>query len=101
MTRQAFITGAYNTAIGELAGSSCMSLHAEAAVGAVEDAELVQPEEVAAAVLFLASASAITGINIPCRLRLPGWHVVGELRRPAPLSPILIHTLETLAWRMT
>jgi acetyl-CoA acetyltransferase len=37
---QAFITGAYDTAVGELPGSSCMSLHAEAALGAVADAGL-------------------------------------------------------------
>jgi len=39
MTR-ARITGAYDTAIGELSGSSCMGLHAEAALGAVADAGL-------------------------------------------------------------
>jgi len=37
---QAFITGVYDTAVGELPGSSCMSLHAEAALGAVADAGL-------------------------------------------------------------
>ncbi len=36
----AFITGAYDTAVGELPGSSCMALHAEAAMGAVADAGL-------------------------------------------------------------
>jgi acetyl-CoA acetyltransferase len=36
----AFITGAYDTAVGKLPGSSCMGLHAEAAVGALEDAGL-------------------------------------------------------------
>lgn len=40
MTMNAFISGAYDTAIGELPGSSCMSLHAEAALGAVADAGL-------------------------------------------------------------
>lgn len=40
MTMNAFITGAYDTAIGELPGSSCMGLHAEAAMGAVSDAGL-------------------------------------------------------------
>lgn len=38
MTTNAFITGAFDTAIGELPGSSCMSLHAEAALGAAADA---------------------------------------------------------------
>jgi acetyl-CoA acetyltransferase len=36
----AFITGAYDTAVGELPGSSCMQLHAQAALGAVRDAGL-------------------------------------------------------------
>ena len=40
MSMNAFITGAYDTAVGELPGSSCMALHAEAAVGAVADAGL-------------------------------------------------------------
>lgn len=40
MTMNAFITGAYDTAVGELPGSSCMGLHAEAALGAVADAGL-------------------------------------------------------------
>jgi len=40
MTMNAYITGAYDTAVGEVPGSSCMSLHAEAAVGAVADAGL-------------------------------------------------------------
>jgi acetyl-CoA acetyltransferase len=40
MTMDAFITGAHDTAVGELPGSSCMSLHAEAALGAVADAGL-------------------------------------------------------------
>lgn len=38
MTMSAFITGAYDTAVGELPGSSCMGLHAQAALGAVADA---------------------------------------------------------------
>ena len=40
MTMNAFITGAYDTAVGELPGSSCMGLHAQAALGAVADAGL-------------------------------------------------------------
>lgn len=40
MTMNAFITGAYDTAVGKLPGSSCMALHAEAALGAVDDAGL-------------------------------------------------------------
>jgi acetyl-CoA acetyltransferase len=36
----AFITGAFDTAVGELPGSSCMGLHAQAALGAVADAGL-------------------------------------------------------------
>jgi acetyl-CoA acetyltransferase len=36
----AFITGAFDTAVGELPGSSCLGLHAEAALGAVADAGL-------------------------------------------------------------
>lgn len=36
----AAITGACDTAVGELPGSTCMSLHAEAALGAVADAGL-------------------------------------------------------------
>ena len=40
MTMNAFITGAYDTAVGELPGSSCMSLHAQAAMGAIDDAGL-------------------------------------------------------------
>lgn len=40
MTMNAFITGAFDTAVGELPGSSCMGLHAEAALGAVADAGL-------------------------------------------------------------
>lgn len=40
MTMNAFVTGAYDTAVGELPGSSCMGLHAEAAMGAVTDAGL-------------------------------------------------------------
>ena len=38
MTMNAFITGVYDTAVGELPESSCMSLHAQAAMGAVADA---------------------------------------------------------------
>jgi acetyl-CoA acetyltransferase len=44
MTMNAFITGAYDTAVGELPGSSCMALHAEAALGAVADAGLALPD---------------------------------------------------------
>jgi acetyl-CoA acetyltransferase len=40
MTMNAFVTGAYDTNVGELPGSSCMGLHAEAAMGAVTDAGL-------------------------------------------------------------
>lgn len=40
MTMNAFITGAADTAVGELPGSSCMSLHAQAALAAVHDAGL-------------------------------------------------------------
>jgi len=40
MTMNAFITGAYSTAVGELPGSSCMGLHMEAALGAVQSAGL-------------------------------------------------------------
>lgn len=40
MTMNAFITGAYDTAVGKLPGSSCMGLHAEAALGALGDAGL-------------------------------------------------------------
>ncbi|QHE83884.1 thiolase family protein [Hydrogenophaga sp. BPS33] len=40
MTMNAFVTGAFDTAIGKLPGSSCMGLHAEAALGAVADAGL-------------------------------------------------------------
>jgi 3-oxoacyl-[acyl-carrier-protein] synthase III len=40
MTMNALVTGAYDTAVGSLPGSSCMSLHAEAAMGAVADAGL-------------------------------------------------------------
>ncbi len=36
----AAITGACDTAVGELPGSSCMGLHAEAALGAIADAGL-------------------------------------------------------------
>ncbi len=40
MTRRAIITGAADTAVGELPGSSCMGLHAEAATLALADAGL-------------------------------------------------------------
>ncbi len=40
MTRHAMITGAADTAVGELPGSSCMGLHAEAASLALADAGL-------------------------------------------------------------
>jgi len=40
MTIDAYLTGAYDTAVGEVPGSSCMGLHAEAALGAVTDAGL-------------------------------------------------------------
>ncbi len=40
MTMNAWITGSYDTAVGDLPGSSCMGLHAEAAMGAVTDAGL-------------------------------------------------------------
>jgi acetyl-CoA acetyltransferase len=40
MSMNAFITGAFDTAVGELPGSSCMALHAQAALGAVADAGL-------------------------------------------------------------
>jgi acetyl-CoA acetyltransferase len=40
MVAQARITGIYDTAIGELPGSSCMGLHAESALGAIADAGL-------------------------------------------------------------
>ncbi|GGG40893.1 hypothetical protein GCM10010964_30660 [Caldovatus sediminis] len=40
MSRRAVITGAADTAVGELPGSSCMSLHAEAASLALADAGL-------------------------------------------------------------
>ncbi|MFW8564631.1 thiolase family protein [Orrella sp. 11846] len=40
MTMNAFVTGAFDTEIGELPGSSCMDLHAQAALGAVADAGL-------------------------------------------------------------
>ncbi|MCD0502286.1 thiolase family protein [Bordetella petrii] len=40
MTMKTYITGAYDTLVGELPQSSCMSLHAEAAFGAIHDAGL-------------------------------------------------------------
>ena len=36
----AFITGAFDTDVGELPGSSCMGLHAQAAMGAIADSGL-------------------------------------------------------------
>jgi len=44
VTMNAFITGAYDTAVGKLPGSSCMGLHAEAALGALADAGLTVGE---------------------------------------------------------
>lgn len=38
--KKAIITGAYDTDVGELPGSSCMGLHADAALGAIADAGL-------------------------------------------------------------
>jgi len=38
--RHAVVTGAFSTRVGELEGSTCMALHAEAAFGAVADAGL-------------------------------------------------------------
>lgn len=40
MSMHAFITGAYDTQIGELPESSCMGLHTQAAFGAIRDAGL-------------------------------------------------------------
>ena len=40
MTSHAAITGVHNTKVGEVAGSTCMSLHTEAALGALNDAGL-------------------------------------------------------------
>ena len=40
MTMKARITGVHDTSVGELPGSSCMSLHVEAAQGALADAGL-------------------------------------------------------------
>ena len=40
MEASACITGAYDTMVGALPGSSCMSLHAESALGAIADAGL-------------------------------------------------------------
>ncbi|HEY9273213.1 thiolase family protein [Achromobacter sp.] len=40
MSMNAYITGACDTRVGELSGSSCMGLHAEAAFGAIRDAGL-------------------------------------------------------------
>ena len=40
MAAQAVISGVYDTAVGKVEGSSCLGLHAEAALGAVRDAGL-------------------------------------------------------------
>lgn len=40
MNGKACISGVFDTAVGELAGSSCMGLHTEAALGAIADAGL-------------------------------------------------------------
>ena len=40
MTRKAAITGAGNTKVGEVPGSTCMSLHTEAALCALNEAGL-------------------------------------------------------------
>src|SRR3546814_15775846 len=40
MSMNAFITGASDTEVGELPGSTCMGLHAQAALAAVQDAGL-------------------------------------------------------------
>ncbi|MBH1964142.1 MAG: thiolase family protein [Comamonadaceae bacterium] len=40
MTRKAIISGVYDTLIGSLPESSCMTLHTEAGLGAIEDAGL-------------------------------------------------------------
>lgn len=40
MSMNAYISGVYDTQVGELPGSSCMSLHAESAFGAIRDAGL-------------------------------------------------------------
>ena len=40
MTRKAAITGVGNTKVGEVPGSTCMSLHTEAALYALDDAGL-------------------------------------------------------------
>ncbi len=40
MSMNAYISGAFDTRVGELPGSSCMGLHAEAAFGAIRDAGL-------------------------------------------------------------
>ena len=37
MTNKAAITGVANTKVGEVPGSTCMSLHTEAALGALLD----------------------------------------------------------------
>jgi len=40
MTEGAVISGVHNTRVGEVPGSTCMSLHADAALGALDDAGL-------------------------------------------------------------
>ena len=40
MPKKAIISGVYNTKVGEVPGSTAMSLHAEAARGAIADAGL-------------------------------------------------------------
>lgn len=45
MKRAAAITGAYDTRVGELPGSTCLGLHAEAAFGAIADAGL-EPNDI-------------------------------------------------------
>ena len=40
MAKKAVISGVYNTKVGVLEGSTCMSIHAESGIGAVEDAGL-------------------------------------------------------------
>ena len=40
MPTQALITGAFDTRVGALPGSTCMSLHTEAGLGAIADAGL-------------------------------------------------------------
>ncbi|MCG8382698.1 MAG: thiolase family protein [Gammaproteobacteria bacterium] len=40
MIKKAVVSGVYNTQVGVLEGSTCMSIHAESGIGAVEDAGL-------------------------------------------------------------